>query len=225
MLTKFNNIKDIKEYYTNTKPFYKEFSLKNKSNNIDIFPYIDNSGDVMLDINSTNTHSEIIKDNINNLSYVIEYLDNLIKQNINIIPKVSKAKASPLPFVFDYNINCYPRGWNGDGGCIHPIFQCWDSSSKIFTYSRKYIIYYIIKHFDIDRWPQPQIFYNYIYNNKLLDFIKAIDKESLNECIRKINNSYDLLDIYNRDISLDENVRLDKNAIKYLNKWSNNLLL
>ena len=216
ILEKFNNIKDIKQYYQNIIPFYKELCYDKKLKEITLFPYKDDSGDVMLDINSSNTNSEIIKDNIDNLNYIIDYLDNLIKQNINIIPEVAEAKVFPLPFIFDYNINCYPRGWDSDGGNMHPIFQSW--FNKEVTYNRKYVIYYIIKHFDIDKWPQPKIFYNYIYEVKLIEFIKVIDKESLNECIRKINKSLELLEIYERDINLDT-IELDEKAIKYLNKW------
>jgi hypothetical protein len=211
ILNKLNNIKDIKNYYNSTKPFYKHLCLEEPSNTTDIFPYIDNTENVMLDINSTNTHSENIKDYFNDITYIIDYLDNLIKQNINIIP-----------FIFDYNINCYPRGWSGDGGCMHPIFQNWNLYDKIHSYNRKYIMYYIIKHFDIDKWPQPKIFYNYIYYCKLLDFIKVIDNKSLNECMKKIHDSYGLLDIYIRDINLDE-ISLDNKAINYLKKWYNTL--
>ena len=123
-LKELNNIKDLKEYYNQTKPFYKNFCLEKKSKDIDIFPYKDISGDVMLDINSSNTHSEIIKDNIYDTEFIIGYLEYLRKEKINIIP-----------FVFDYNINCYPRGWDGDGGNKHPIFQTWNQEYLLRSYN------------------------------------------------------------------------------------------
>ena len=207
-MDKFNQIKDITEYYYNTQPFYKEFCLDKKSNELDIFPHFTNR-EHMLDINSENTYSEYIRDNIHDLSEVKNILDELINKKITV-----------LPFIFDYDINCHPRGWNGDGGCIHPLFSSgYQKNTYKDTYQFKYIIYYIIKHFDIDKWPHPIIFYNFIRKINLFYFIKNIDDKSLKLCINKVIESYNLLDIYNRDICLDEYTRFEDITEDYLYSW------
>ena len=210
-MDKFNQIKDISEYYENTEPFYKELCLDEKTNKIDIFPHYTKK-ECMLDINSENTYSEYIRENIYDLSEVKYILDDLINKKITL-----------LPFIFDYNINCNPRGWNGDAGFVHPLFgEGYHKNYYKNTYQFKYIIYYIIKHFDIDKWPHPYIFYNYIHESNLFYFIKNIDKDSLKLCINKVINSYHILHIYERDINLDDYERLEDHTENYLYGWHQN---
>jgi hypothetical protein len=209
-MDKFNQIKDIAEYYENIQPFYKELCLdiKSPSDGLDIFPYYTKK-ECMLGINLENTYTKYIIDNIHDLSEVKNILDDLIDKKITI-----------LPFIFDYNIDCHPRAWNGDNGFNHPLFsEGYNNNTYKDTYQFKYIIYYIIKHFDIDKWPHPIIFYNFICKSNLFYFIKNIDEKSLNLCINKVIKSYNLLNIYNRDIYLDEYEIFEDITEFYIDSW------
>lgn len=220
-MDKFNKIKNIRKYYKKTKPFYKEFCLEDKlnenisNNTLDIFPlYTDDKQ--ILNINSENTYSYHIINKICDYEYIIDILDRLISQKINI-----------LPFIFDYNFNNNIKKWNKKD-YIHQLFgEELTKIKKIDEYHYKYIIYYIIKHFDIDKWPQPQKFFEYIYDKNLFHFIKNIDNESLKICINKVKTALKLIDIYERDINLDRYVldryiSGDTKTEKYIEEWNIN---
>ena len=163
-MNKFNKIQNIKKYYKKTKPFYKEFCSLNEdisNNSLDIFPlYTDDKQ--ILKLNTENTYTYHIIDNICDYEYTIDILDRLISQNINI-----------LPFIFDYNFNNNIKKWR-ENDHIHQLFGE-ELTKKIDSYYYKYIIYYIIKHFEIEKWPQPIKFFEYIYDKNLFHFIKNID--------------------------------------------------
>jgi hypothetical protein len=212
-MDKFNKIKNIRKYYKKTKPFYKEFCQidkldENISNNIlDIFPlYTDDKQ--IININTENTYSYHIIDKICDYEYIIDILDRLISQKINI-----------LPFIFDYNFNNNTKKWR-EKDHIHQLFgEQLTRIKKIDEYHYKYIIYYIIKHFEIEKWPQPQKFFEYIYDKNLFHFIKNIDNESLKTCINKVNTALKIIDIYERDINLDRYVLDIDEANKYIEEW------
>jgi hypothetical protein len=157
-----------------------------------------------LDINSETTYSYHIINNINDFEYIIDLLDKLISNNIHI-----------LPFIFDYNFNINPIKWEQNGH-IHQIFE--DKYNKEI-YDYKYIIYYIIKHFEIEKWPQPKIFFEYIYNNNLFYYIESIDKSSLKLCVNRVYYAFDFLDIYERDINLDHYILDIDEAELYIDNW------
>lgn len=205
-MEEFDNIKNKEKYYKKYSKYYeilcKTYHENYHNDDIKLYPNIKYDedeiryDDEIIKLDFKNTYTKMITDNINNFNFCLETIDILKYDEISIIP-----------FIFDYNNN------NN-----HPIFEKINNKDDIYSYERKYLVYYIIKYFEIDNWPHPYIFYKYIHDSDLYEFIKNIDHQNLFLIISKIIKSMKLLKIYNRDNNIDE-YEDDKKIRKYIHSY------
>ena len=136
-MEEFDNIKNKEKYYKKYSKYYeilcKTYHENYHNDDIKLYPNIKYDydeiryDDEIIKLDFKNTYTKMITDNINNFNFCLEIIDILKYDEISIIP-----------FIFDYNNN------NN-----HPIFEKINNKDVIYSYERKYLVYYIIKHFEI----------------------------------------------------------------------------